>query len=211
MQYDKDRYNIWGLTHPIVAFWRVCPPVIINELILGHRQPKVLLVDKMSDKPWMERCYIPCPHCETLNDARLWSKWNAIGNWFGLVCPSCHQIIPCLWNIFSLTILAITYPLWYFPAKALRQRWFEKAKERLANAQQRPLRKAASINWFLIGIFFWGGSMYMIFDFFPQLWDVLHGKEWDLTLTLFMLLLYAITGFGFGLSMHWLMNRKGNK
>ena len=35
----------------------------------------------MGDKPWMERCYIPCPHCKTLNDVRLWSKWNAIGNW----------------------------------------------------------------------------------------------------------------------------------
>ena len=211
MQYDKDRYKIWGLTHPVVLFWRVCPPVIITELIIGYRQPKVLLVDKMSDKAWMERCYIPCPHCETLNDARLWAKWNAIGNWFGLVCPSCHQVIPCLWNIFSLAFLAITYPLWYFPAKALRQRWLIKEKERLEKTQHPPLIQAASINWFLRGIIGWGGSMYMIFDFFPQLWDVLHGEAWDLTMTLFMLLLYAITGFGWGLSMHWWMNRKGNR
>ena len=211
MQYDKDRYRIWGPTHPIVVFCRVFPLNVIFELTFGHRQPKVFLVDKMSDKPWMERRYIPCPHCETLNDARLWSKWNAIGNWFGLVCPSCHQVIPCLWNIFSLTILAITYPLWYFPAKALRQRWLEKAKEKLANAQQRPLHQAASIKWFLIGFIGWWGIMYTVSDFIPQLWDVLHGEEWDLTLTLVLLLLQAIMGFVWGLSMHWLMNSKGNK
>ena len=102
MEYDKNRFEIWALPHPLILFWVLFPALIFNELILGQRQPKVSLVDKKSDKPWMERCYIPCPHCETLNDARLWAKGSAFGNWFGLVCPSCHEIIPCLWNIFSL-------------------------------------------------------------------------------------------------------------
>ncbi len=166
MQYDKDRYGIWAIPHPLILFWLLFPALIFNELIFGQRQPKVSLVDKMSDKPWAERCYIPCAHCETLNDARLWAKWGAFGNWFGFVCPSCHQVIPCLWNIFSLAILAITYPLWYFPAKFVRQRWLE--KERLANALQRPLIQAESINWLLRGTVFFGGIMYMIFDFIPQ-------------------------------------------
>ena len=104
------------------------------ELMLGLRLPKVVLVDKESDKPQMERSYIPCPHCETLNDRRLWANGNgnAFGHWFGLVCPSCHQVIPCLWNIFSLAVLAITYPLWYFPVRFFRHRWIEQDKERLA-------------------------------------------------------------------------------
>ena len=33
-----------------------------------------MLTDKESDKPFMERTYVPCPHCETLNDQRLWAK-----------------------------------------------------------------------------------------------------------------------------------------
>ena len=211
MQYDKDRYEIWTRSHPLVLFWLLFPPIIINELIFGQRQPKVSLVDKTSDKPWMERTYVPCPHCETLNDARLWAKWDAFGNWFGLMCPSCHQTIPCLWNVFSLVILAITFPLWYFPAKSLRQRQIEKEKERLANALQRPLIQAASINWFLRGTVFLGGIMYMIFDFIPQMWDVLHGEEWDLTMTLVNLPLWLIAGFLSGLSMRWWMNRKGQE
>ena len=114
MQYDKSRFKTWALPHPIVLHWVLNPGLMFNELILGQRQPKVSLIDKESDKSLLERCYIPCPHCETLNDNRLWGKRNTFGHWFGLVCPSCHQVIPCLWNIFSLAVLAITFPLWYF-------------------------------------------------------------------------------------------------
>ena len=128
MQYDKSRFKIWALPHPIVLHWVLNPGLMFNELILGQRQPKVSLIDKESDKSLLERCYIPCPHCETLNDNRLWGKRNTFGHWFGLVCPSCHQVIPCLWNIFSLAVLAITFPLWYFPARFFRQRWLEKEK-----------------------------------------------------------------------------------
>ena len=157
MQYDKNRFEIWALPHPLVLFWVLNPVAIFSELILGQRLPKVLLIDKESDKPWMERTYVPCPHCETLNDGRLWAKWNAFGHWFGFVCPSCHQVIPCLWSIFSLAVLAITFPLWYFPARFFRRRWLEIEKETLAKVLERPLIQAKSINWFFRGTLYLGG------------------------------------------------------
>ena len=209
MQYDKNRFKIWALPHPLVLFSVLCPPLIFNELILGQRLPKVMLIDKESDKPWLERCYIPCPHCETLNDARLWAKWNAFGHWFGLVCPSCHQIIPCLWNIFSLAILAITFPLWYFPVRFFRRRWLEKEKERLANALERPLIQAKSINWLFRGTVYLGGFMWVILGVIPQVWSVLNGKEWDLIMMFVMLPIWLVTGFAWGLIMRFWMNRKG--
>ncbi|MCY4553093.1 MAG: hypothetical protein OXC79_05430, partial [Candidatus Poribacteria bacterium] len=122
MQYDKNRFKIHALPHPLVLHWVLNPVIMFNELIFGQRLPKVTLIDKKSDKPQLERSYIPCPHCETLNDSRLWAKGNAFEHWFGFVCPSCHQIIPCLWNIFSLVILAITFPLRYFPERFFRRR-----------------------------------------------------------------------------------------
>ena len=100
MQYDKNRFKVWSLSHPFVLFWVLFPGAMFLELMFGQRLSKVTLIDKKSDKPWMERCYVPCPHCETLHDSRLWAKGNAFGHWFGLVCPSCHEIIPCLWSIF---------------------------------------------------------------------------------------------------------------
>lgn len=211
MEYDKNRFEIWALPHPLILFWVLFPALIFNELIFGQRQPKVSLVDKKSDKPWMERTYIPCPHCETLNDARLWAKGRAFGHWFGLVCPSCHQVIPCLWNIFSLAVLAITFPLWYFPARAYRQKWLEKEKERLAKVLERPLIQAKSVNWLLRGTLYLGGLMWVIMGVIPEVWEVLNGGEWDWIMMLIALPIWLVTGSAWGLFMRFWMNRKGEK
>ena len=205
MQYDKNRFKIWALPHPNVLFWVLNPVLIVNELIFGQRAPKVTLIDQKSDKPLMERIYIPCPHCETLNNSRLWAKWNSFGHWFGLVCPSCHQIIPCLWNIFSLAVLAITFPLWYFPARFFRRRWLEKEKERLAKVLERPLIQAKSINWVLIGVFGWGVPTWVTFEVVLNVWS---GREWDLIIMFIELPIWLVAGFAWGLWMRASMNRK---
>ena len=206
MQYDKNRFKIHTLPHPLVLHWVLNPLIVFNELIFGQRLPKVTLIDKKSDKPQLEGSYIPCPHCETLNDSRLWAKGNAFNHWFGFVCPSCHEIIPCLWNIFSLAVLAITFPLWYFPARFFRRRWLEKEKERLAKVLERPLIQAKSINWLLIDVFGWGviiwGS-YVMWVILQVLWNVI---EWDLKAVLFDALPYylftglTLSSLGHGLS-----------
>ena len=188
MQYDKNRFKIHALPHLLVLHWVLNPVIMFNELILGQRLPKVTLIDKKSDKPQLERSYIPCPHCETLNDSRLWAKGNAFEHWFGFVCPSCHEIIPCLWNIFSLAILAITFPLWYFPARFFRRRWLEIEKEKLAKVLERPLVQAKSINWLLIEAFNYGVSMWVMCVMWVismVLLDVWRGREWDLSAVMF--------------------------
>ena len=212
MQYDKNRYQIWTLPHPLVLFWILNPVAIINELILGQRLPKVTLIDKESDAPFAERNYIPCPHCKTLNDGRIWAKGNAFGHWFGLICPNCHQIIPCLWSIISYAVLAVTSPLWYFPARFFRDRWIEKEKARLAKVLERPLIQSVDVNWYLIGIFFWGGWMWLIMGVIPETWNVLNGEEWDLMmLFIFQLPLWLVAGFCWGLGMHFFMNKRGKR
>ena len=203
MQYDKNRFKIQALPHPFTLLWVLFPAVMFNELIFGQRLPKVTLIEKESDKPPEERSYVPCPHCETLNDRRLWAtKGNAFGHghWFGLVCPSCHQIIPCLWNIFSLAILAITFPLWYFPVRFFRHRWIEKEKERLAKALERPLLQATSIMDSLsIGVVS-GISMWVIWAILEV---VRNGGEWDLKMMLESLPASLMVGFGIGCFMRW--------
>ena len=205
MQYDKNRFKIQALPNPFTLLWVFFPAVMFNELILGQRLPKVVLVDKESDKPQEELTYVPCPHCETLNDRRLWAtKGNAFGHWFGLVCPSCHQIIPCLWNIFSLVILAITFPLWYFPVRFFRHRWIAKEKERLAKVLERPLIQATSIHsmgW--IGCVSVGVSvavMGMILEVVRNVWR----REWDLKTMLESLPSWLVVGFVLACFMRWL-------
>ena len=211
MEYDKDRYDIWTLRHPLILFWVLFPGSILNELILGQRIPRVMLIDRQSDKPWMERTYVPCPHCQTLNDGRLWAKTNSVGHWFGFICPSCHQVIPCLWGIFSLAILVITFPLRYFPARFFRPRWLEIEKKRVKKAAERPLIQAANINWLLIGAGLFGGFMWLFMEFIPQAWDVHNGEAWDGMMLLIAFLIWTITGWLWGLWMRYFMNRKGNK
>ena len=211
MQYDKNRYTIWTVRHPLIWFWLLFPITILNELIFGQRIPKVMLTDKESDKPWMERTYVPCPHCETLNDQRLWAKSNAFGHWFGYVCPRCHQVIPCLWNIFSLAVLAITYPLWYFPTRSFRQKWLEIEKKRMAKVLERPLIQVKFIHWTLIGVFVFGGLSWVILEVIPQVREVFNGGEWDLRMMFIGLFIWMVCGFAWGLWMHLFMNRKGKK
>ncbi len=211
MPYDKNRFKIQALPHPFVLFWVLNPVLIVNELIFGQRIPKVTLIDKKSDKPLLERTYIPCPHCETLNDARLWGKGNSFGHWFGFVCPSCHQTIPCLWNIFSLAILAITFPLWYLPVRFFRQRWLEKEKKRVANALKHPFIQVKFVHWVLIYTFVWGGFMWIVMEVVPQARKVWRGEEWDLRMMFVGLGIWLVTGFALGLFMGFWMNSKSNR
>ncbi len=206
MQYDKNRFKIQAFPHPSILFWVLFPVLIVNELIFGQRTPKVTLIDKKNDKPQGERCYIPCPHCETLNDGRLWAtKGNAFGHWFGLVCPNCHQIIPCVWNIFSLVILAITFPLWYFPVRFFRHRWIEKEKERLAKVLERPLTQAKSMHsmgW--IGAFVVGVSIVVMGVISEVVRNVWNGRGWDLKVMLESLPMWMSAGFVSAYLIGWL-------
>ncbi|WP_020405493.1 hypothetical protein [Hahella ganghwensis] len=152
MEFDKEKYKVWKLPHPMLLHWIINPGLAFNELILGQRIPKVTLIDKTSDAPLMERQYIPCPECSALNDSRLWSKSNSFGHWFGYVCPECHGRIPCLWNITSLIFLALTFPIWIWLKIFGEEKWLEKEKGRFAEVVETELPEAKKTNWLKMGI-----------------------------------------------------------
>ena len=208
MQYDKNRFKIWAAPHPLILHWILNPILVINDLILGQRIAKVILIEKESDKPILERAYIPCPHCETLNDARLWTRGNALGHWFGYLCPNCALVIPCHWNLFSLAILALTFPLWYFPARFFRRSWLEKENERLAKILEQPLVQVKTIRWLFIGTVCWGGFMWLMVGVLPEIRNVLNGREWDLITMFVALPICLVGGLAWGMFMRFVMNRK---
>lgn len=154
MEFDKERYQIWKLPHPMLLHWIINPGLAFNELILGQRVPKVTLVDKTSDAPLMERQIVPCPECGALNDARLWSKSNAFGHWFGLMCPQCHGRIPCLWNITSLIVLGLTFPIGIWFKIFFEDRWLEKEKSRFSAVIASELPEAKKVQWLKMGILY---------------------------------------------------------
>ncbi len=141
MQYDQDKFQLLPLPCPQLLFWAINPVMAINELILGQRLPQVTLIEKHSTQPLLERQFIPCPHCNALNPARLWSSGNAFGHWFGYVCPECCGTIPCLWNFTSLLLLALTAPIWLLFKKPLQQRWQVKSLKRVIAMKQKPTKE----------------------------------------------------------------------
>ncbi len=135
MEYDKNKYKVITWKNWMMIHWILNPALAVNELILGQRVPKIQLEDKTSDKPRIERSFVPCPHCGKLHDARTWSTQNgtAFKNWFGLYCFNCGKIIPCVMNAATYIILALTSPVWWWFRKDLKQKWLEKQPKRFEN------------------------------------------------------------------------------
>lgn len=196
MDFDKSKYKVYTWKNWMMLHWLLNPGIMVNELILGQRVPKISLEEKTTDKQWFERSIVPCPHCETLHDGRTWSSVNgtAFKNWFGLYCNTCGNIIPCLINVFSLIILIITFPIWGWFKTALKNNWLEKQPQRFFDINLEtttfPLQK---ISWLKIGLI-WGAFMFLIF----MVMLYLDGSEISLKMILLGVVISAIGGLIFG-------------
>lgn len=94
MDYDQDKYSIQKLPNPLLLHWILNPGLAINQILLGQRVPKILLIDKTSDALLMNRQYVPCPSCGAIHNGMLWGRGNAFGHWIGYICPNCEQKFP---------------------------------------------------------------------------------------------------------------------
>lgn len=162
MIFDENKYRIQKLPNPLLIHWILNPGLAINEVFLGQRIPKVVLIDKNSNAPFVERHYVPCPSCGEIHNGKLWAKGNAFGHWLGYICPSCEHKIPCLWNVFSLLLLAMLSPIWV-PLKALYEKKYiayELSRYKKAEASAAdPIDKLAGVK----SGFFFGFFMFLFF------------------------------------------------
>ena len=58
MEYDKTKFKIWTWKNPIMLHWIINPGLVINELLLGQRVPKIMLIEKDSTKSLQEKTKI---------------------------------------------------------------------------------------------------------------------------------------------------------
>jgi hypothetical protein len=154
-------FKVWKLPHPLIVHWVLNPGLAFNEVVLGQRVPKLQLLCRTCQVAAMDRAYVPCPHCGCMHLGRLWSGKRAFGNWRGISCPVCGAAIPCLWNAFSLLILAVTSPIWalpyllYFKRKPLRPMY-----ELVDGVSPKP-RVITAKTWIVMGAT-WGGLTCLI-------------------------------------------------
>ena len=202
MEFDPEKYKVWKLPHPLLLHWVLNPGLAFNELVLGQRIPKVSLVDITSDAPLMERQYVPCPHCNYINDGRRWAGNQAFGHWFGYLCPECHGKIPCLWNFTSLILLAITFPLWIWFKPRIEAAWIEKEKSRLVDLSSVELPLASNTSWLRMGLGF--GLLMFCFMTLPMvIQDQLTAREVGIEFIIWM-----IVGLMFGGTMKFFLGRR---
>jgi len=170
MEYDKTKYKIWNWKSPIILHWIINPGVVVSDLFLGQTMPKVILIERFGNKPFYKRSIIPCPHCGELHPGVKYSAQNktALKNWYGCYCDKCSEIIPVQRNLTSLLILIVTFPLWGWFRKTLKQSWLDKQPERYKNLNlEVDDTKNITKNWLKAGLL-WGLFMYIGMTFiFP--------------------------------------------
>jgi len=194
----------------MIIHWIINPGLAINELVLGQRVPKLQLEDKTSEKPRIERTLVPCPHCGTLHDGRTWSTQNgtAFKNWFGLYCPNCGKVIPCVMNAFSLLILTLTIPIWWWFGKKIKEKWLSKQPARYQNIEftyrSTPFDKK---NWIHTGLGF-GITMFVLMSL---LFPLISNEPITWRSLLFGIISWMIGGLVYSYIMKVFLERKGHK
>lgn len=208
IKYDTEKFKVYTWKHPVMLHWILNPALAINELVLGQRIPKITLIEKDPSKSLQENSKVPCPNCNTIHPGAKWNyKNNATGNWFGLYCDQCGQIIPCLLNLTSALILLISFPFWFPFKKKAKQNWLNKQARRYEHLElaqnQNPYDK---YGWIKIGLL-WGTFMFLTMTFVvPLLFD----EAITMRRVMVAIPVWIVSGLVFGYRMK-AFNQKVNK
>ena len=209
MKYDNKKWKIYNWKNWMMIHWILNPGLAFNELILGQRVPKLYLVDIESNKPRIDRNFIPCPHCDKIHHGRTWgTKKTAFKNWFGLYCPDCGGIIPCVRNIFSLLILIVTFPIWGWFRNTLKENWLKKQPKRFEASDPEDLPNPYEGWKWLNSAFFFGFFMFL----FMTILEPFHYSKsilFNELLLNFFICLIAGLGFGYAMKLWSLQKFRG--
>lgn len=207
MNYDKNKYRKIDWKHFMMFHWIINPGLLINEMVFGQRVPKVMLMERTRNKPWAERSKIPCPHCNTIHDGKTWNLNNktAFRNWFGLYCPTCGGVIPCLMNIGTLVVLVVTSPIWYWFRKPLYNKWLVKQPERYKHLDLET-SDFQKHTWWQQGLG-WGMWMFIAMS----LLNLAMGEEYTAPKLIFHFVWWMAGGLIFGLFMRGLTYKAKRK
>ena len=157
--------SIMAFPDPLIIHWLVNPGLVINELVLGQCVPRQTFCNSCPP-PKMANAYLGCLRCGTYHSGSLWSNRRAFGQWLGYACPNCGAQIPRLWNLWSLAIIGLLAPLWWWPVRRYRGVWLEWQRQRLLGAEPVDVHaRLAQFRWFRFGVLYWGLPLGLAFSF----------------------------------------------
>lgn len=208
MKYEIEKYKIWNWKSPVVLHWILNPGVAFNELVLGQTIPRVMLIERERKKPFSQRSLVPCPHCGTMHSGLKWSSQNntAFKNWFGYYCDNCKGIIPVQRNLTSFVLLTLTFPLWGWFRKSLKQKWLDVQADRFKSVNlEIEEKKLSSKSWLRSGFFF---GIFM-FVSMVLVYPLFKGETITLERVVIGLPLWLVGGLVWGFTMKRWIRRKG--
>ena len=204
-QCGGSNFKRWELPHPVILHWILNPGAVFNELVLGQRVPKSILFCQDCEGPLMDRGYIPCPGCGTMHFGRLYSGKGAFFNWRGPSCPSCGEAIPYLWNVFSLLVLMVTFPIWSLPYFVYFREKPLKPLYPMVESKVPVPKVVTKKTWIYMGAAF-GAVMFIIISLLPLLIGYGDGDIW--ASAIIGLTSGIIGGIGFGHFMWFFLGRR---
>ncbi len=210
MNFDTNKWKVYTWKHGVSLHWMINPGLVVNDLLLGQRVAKVFLEDKESDRPRFERYYIPCPHCEEIHDGRIWSVQAGVAfkNWFGLYCPNCGDVIPCLRNLLSTVILILLFPVLYFVKDKLKADWLEKQPAKYAKVNLNSVTNPFDGKGWLYQGLGWGVLMFFLMTFLVPLFSA---DSIELHSVLIAIPTWIIGGLTFGFTMKLIFGSRNTK
>jgi hypothetical protein len=135
----SQEFGTWAFPHPLILHWVLNPGLIVNELILGQRIPKITYYCKQCGSDTTYVRYYQCPSCDHFHEEAIWTGANGFGHWLGMICPDCGTEIPCLLNIASWIVLARLSPINWTLRRLVGNRY-------LQWEQRRAQRSRAELN-----------------------------------------------------------------
>lgn len=177
--------------------WIFNPGILINDLILGQRIPKIIFRNETASEENDDSALsFLCPSCGEMHPADYWTGKREFGNWFGLYCPNCGGIIPCRNNLYSAILRALSMPVWFWFRKELKQSWVNIQKQKMNSTDTFHKHKRFNI-WSIYGFSF-GGFMYLLSFIISPLFIA---EEITLSTYLIGIPAWIIGGIAFGYSM----------
>lgn len=119
----SNEFSTWAFPHPLIVHWVLNPGLMVNELVLGQRIPKITYFCARCGSETTYIRYFHCPGCNQFHEEAIWTGANGFGHWLGVICPDCGSEIPCLVNIASWIVLARLSPINWVVRKLVGQRY----------------------------------------------------------------------------------------
>ncbi|MEJ1730375.1 hypothetical protein SMA90_29030, partial [Escherichia coli] len=118
------------------------------------------------------------------------------------------EIIPVQRNLTALIILTVTFPIWGWFRKILKQNWLDKQPDRYKNINlEIPEKKNSTKNWLKSGLFFGIFMFVSVVIIYP----LIKGSEITSKSILIGIPLWLICGLVWGYTNKILMNKKGKE